>query len=220
MQQPPGDSVVDVEEQASGAQAVSEPVDQAKQGNSMNPTATKTRDLLSEMIGGELGPKVSQRRERMFLPEMGAEAGKYDHILGSPLSKPDWLVAERHIGDIANEAIRRIDAIFGVRVEMNRQGLMQIDTLVSRGWRESGWAKNPPDIDLLATDLGCIFAVSIRDLTGGTMCARDNFSLDHVSVVLPDGREIFPFHKVIDVLSNERGEPLTAFVTRLLGGGQ
>ena len=75
-----------------------------------------------------------------------------------------------------------------------------------------------PTAPLIAADLGCILTITILKMTGARIRPRDQHELDHTSVLLPDGREVFPFHKMFDVLTRKDAEPLAAFVSKVVGG--
>jgi hypothetical protein len=82
-------------------------------------------------------------------------------------------------------------------------------------WTE-GWQPERSDINLFATDFGCVLTKAIEQTLDGMLVFRSSSDLSHLSVWWPQAQvEAFPFHKTYKRLLSEEGESLGFFSRQL-----
>ena len=112
---------------------------------------------------------------------------------------------------VVTDASARIHEMFGVSLHSDRTGIVALEELISRMWRE-GWNPENADVNLFVRDLGSVFMSIVQGMTAGEPVFRSKSDLSHASLWWPTKRlEVFPFHKMYRRLTDREGESLSFF---------
>jgi hypothetical protein len=132
---------------------------------------------------------------------------------GPPIAAAD---VSESFSRVVEEATHRITEMFGVSPQPDRTGIVVLEELVSRMWRE-GWDPATSDTNLFVRDFGSVLMSVIHTMAGGEPVFRSTTDLSHASLWWPKDRlEVFPFHKMYRRLTDRTGESLVFFTDALM----
>jgi len=129
---------------------------------------------------------------------------------GAVLDMTDELV--NRFRGVVEQATLRIEDVFKVSLEEPSQIPERLESIITNMW-EQGWQPNDQNINLFATDFGCVLAKAIHELYGGTIIFRSTDDLSHLSIWWKVKQvELFPFHKTYKRLLWQEPDSIDYFI--------
>lgn len=120
-----------------------------------------------------------------------------------------------------NRARKRVLEVFNLDLSEAKEFPGSLEAIIAQMWSE-GWQPEPGDINLFATDFGCLLTGALRQTLGGQLVFRSPTDLSHLSMWWPKSSvEAFPFHKTYKRLQVAEGDSIAFFarsLTKLVGG--
>lgn len=117
--------------------------------------------------------------------------------------------------ETVSQAKRRISEVFGIRGETDLESIRMVEGAIAQMWID-GWNPNEANVNLFATDFGCVVIEGLKQDLGGTLVLRSEKDISHASLWWKDKSiEAFPFHVTYKRLTSNEDQSLTHFTNSL-----
>lgn len=125
------------------------------------------------------------------------------------------IIINENYSKTTKEAFFRISELFKVQCNLGIESIKHVDEVITEMW-SSGWDPDKANVNLFATDFGCVVTEGLKLDLGGALVLRSETDLNHASLWWKEQKiEAFPFHSTYKRLKFSENQSLLQFAQSL-----